>query len=77
MTTLLFSLALILITVALIALIITTKQLNKKIESIDFELSLLRKQVTEDEQLLSRLEDNLDLMMYYNGETTNQEGGEQ
>ena len=75
MTTLLFSLAL--VTGAIIKLIITTKQLIKKIEVIDFELSLLRKQVTEDEQLLSRLEDNLDLLIYYNGETTNQEGGEQ
>lgn len=74
MTTLLFSLAL--VTGAIIVLIITTKQLIKKIEAIDFELSLLRRQVTEDEQLLSRLEDNVDLMMYYNGETNNQEGGE-
>ena len=74
MTTLLFSLAL--VTGAIIVLLITTKQLIKKIEAIDFELSLIRKQVTEDEQLLSRLEDNLDLMMYYNGETTNQERGE-
>lgn len=77
MTTLLFSLALAALTGAIIVLLITTKQLIKEIESIDFELSLLRRQVTEDEQLLSRLEDNLDLLMYYNGETTNQEGGEQ
>lgn len=77
MTILLFSLALAVLTGAIIVLLITTKQLIKKIESIDFELSLLRKQVTEDEQLLSRLEDNLDILMYYNGETNNQEGGEQ
>ena len=58
--------ALIVLTVAIIQLYITTKQIIKEIEMVNFELSLLRRQDAECEHRLTNIEDVLGYMRYYN-----------
>ena len=66
MTTLLFSIALIVLAVALIAMEMSIKHLPREIEVVNFELSLLRRQCAEYEHRLTNIEDVIDQMRYYN-----------
>lgn len=62
----LFSIALIVLAVALLAMAMTIKHLSREIEVVNFELSLLRRQCAEYEHRLTNIEDVIDQMRYYN-----------
>lgn len=66
MTTLLFSIALVVLAVATLGIAMTIKHLSREIEVVNFELSLLRRQCAEYEHRLTNIEDVIDCMRYYN-----------
>ena len=70
MTTLLFSLALIVLTIALIAMLMTAKHLTKLIDEIKEKLEMHQKLYDwqDHEQYLAKIEDELDPIMWYDNE---------
>ena len=70
MTTLLFSLALIVLTIALIAMSMTVKHLKKEIDEIKEKLELHQKLYDwqDHEQYLAKIDDELDPIMWYDNE---------
>ena len=70
MTTLLFSLALVVLTVALIAISKFVNNLSKEVDELKEKLEQLQKLCDwqDHEQRLSKIEDELDLMVYFNDE---------
>ena len=86
MTTLLFSLALIVLTVALIAMLMTAKHLKKEIDEIKEKLKLEDKNrvekylnffsFSEHERRLEQLEDALGINEYFDEEPLDEEDNE-
>ena len=69
MTTLLFSLALIVLIIALIAMLMTAKHLTKLIDEIKEKLEHQKLYDSQDhEQFLAKIEDELDPIMWYDNE---------
>ena len=66
MTTLVFSIALVVLAVATLGIAMTIKHLSREIEVVNFEISLLRRQCAECEHRLTNIEDVIDQMRYYN-----------
>ena len=78
MTTLLFSLAIIVLTVALIAMSMTVKHLSDEIDELNEELEHIRKhldfyQLSDHEKRLDQLEEVLELKEYFDEEPLNEE----
>lgn len=81
MTTLLFSLALIVLTVALIAMSMAVKRLSKDIDELKEVVRYIRikvkyldfYQLSDHEQRLDQLEEALDLKEYFDKEALNEE----
>ena len=81
MTTLLFSLAIIVLTVALIAMSMTVKHLSDEIDELNEELEHIRKhldfyQLSDHEKRLDQLEEVLELKEYFDEEPLNEEENE-
>lgn len=81
MTTLLFSLALVVLTVALIAMSMTVKHLSEEIDELKEELEHIRKhldfyQLSDHEKRLDQLEEVLELKEYFDEEPLNEEENE-
>ena len=70
MTTLLFSLALIVLIIALIAMLMIAKHLTKLIDEIKEKLEMHQKLCDwkDQEQYLAKIEDELDPIMWYDNE---------
>ena len=70
MTTLLFSLALVVLTVALIAVLMIAKHLTNLIDEIKEKLEMHQKLYDwqDHEQYLAKIEDELDPIMWYDNE---------
>ena len=78
MTTLLFSLALVVLTVALIAMSMTVKHLSEEIDELKEVLEHIRKhldfyQLSDHEKRLDQLEEVLELKEYFDEEPLNEE----
>lgn len=75
MTTLLFSLALVVLTVALIAMSMAVKHLSDEIDELKEKLERHQKLCDwqDLEQRLTKIEDELDLIMWYDGESQNKD----
>lgn len=77
MTTLLFSLALVVLTVALIAMSMTVRRLSEEIDELKEVVEHIRikvkhldfYQLSDHEQRLDQLEEALDLKEYFDGES--------
>lgn len=81
MTTLLFSLALVVLTVALIAMSMTVKHLSEEIDELKEVLEHIRKnldfyQLSDHEKRLDQLEEVLELKKYFDEESLNEEDNE-
>ena len=81
MTTLLFSLALVVLTVALIAMSMTVKHLSEEIDELKEVLEHIRKhldfyQLSDHEKRLDQLEEALELKEYFDEESLNEEDNE-
>ena len=81
MTTLLFSLALVVLTVALIAMSMTVKHLSEEIDELKDVLEHIRKhldfyQLSDHEKRLDQLEEVLELKEYFDEEPLNEEENE-
>lgn len=81
MTTLLFSLALVVLTVALIAMSMTVKHLSEEIDELKEVLEHIRKhldfyQLSDHEKRLDQLEEVLELKEYFDEEPLNEEENE-
>ena len=82
MTTLLFSLALVVLTVALIAMSMTVRRLSEEIDELKEVVEHIRikvkhldfYQLSDHEQRLYQLEKALELKEYFDGEPINEEG---
>lgn len=61
-----FSIVLVVLAVSAILIAVPIKHLSRKVEVINFELSLLRRQNAEYEHRLTEIENELDCMRYYN-----------
>ena len=61
-----FSIVLVVLAVSTILIAVPIKHLSRKVEVINFELSLLRRQCAEYEHRLTNIEDVIDQMRYYN-----------
>ena len=81
MTTLLFSLALVVLTVALIAMSMTVKHLSDEVDELKEVLEHIRKhldfyQLSDHEKRLDKLEEVLELKEYFDEEPLNEEENE-
>ena len=81
MTTLLFSLALVALTVALLATGMSVKHLSEEIDELKEELEHIRKhldfyQLSDHEKRLDQLEEALELKEYFDEESLNEEDNE-
>ena len=81
MTTLLFSLALVVLTVALIAMSMTVKHLSDEIDELKEVVEHIRKhldfyQLSDHEKRLDQLEEVLELKEYFDEEPLNEEENE-
>lgn len=81
MTELLFSLALVVLTVALIAMSMTVKHLSEEIDELKEVLEHIRKhldfyQLSDHEKRLDQLEEVLELKEYFDEEPLNEEENE-
>ena len=81
MTTLLFSLALVVLTVALIAMSVTVNRLSEEIDEQKEVLEQIRKhldfyQLSDHEKRLDQLEEVLELKEYFDEEPLNEEENE-
>lgn len=81
MTTLLFSLALVVLTVALIAMSMTVKHLSDEVDELKEVLEHIRKhldfyQLSDHEKRLDQLEEVLELKEYFDEEPLNEEENE-
>lgn len=81
MITLLFSLALVVLTVALIAMSMTVKHLSEEIDELKEVLEHIRKhldfyQLSDHEKRLDQLEEVLELKEYFDEEPLNEEENE-
>lgn len=81
MTTLLFSLALVVLTVALIAMSMTVKHLSEEVDELKEVLEHIRKhldfyQLSDHEKRLDQLEEVLELKEYFDEEPLNEEENE-
>lgn len=61
-----FSIVLVVLAASTILIAVPIKHLSRKVEVINFELSLLRRQNAEYEHRLTEIENELDCMRYYN-----------
>ena len=78
MTTLLFSLALVVLTVALIAMSMTVRRLSEEIDELKEVVEHIRKhldfyQLSDHEKRLDQLEEVLELKEYFDEEPLNEE----
>lgn len=78
MTTLLFSLALVVLTVALIAMSMTVRRLSEEIDELKEVVEHIRKhldfyQLSDHEKRLDQLEEVLELKEYFDKEPLNEE----
>lgn len=81
MITLLFSLALVVLTVALIAMSMTVKHLSEEVDELKEVLEHIRKhldfyQLSDHEKRLDQLEEVLELKEYFDEEPLNEEENE-
>lgn len=81
MTTLLFSLALVVLTVALIAMSMTVRRLSEEIDELKEVVEHIRKhldfyQLSDHEKRLDQLEEVLELKEYFDEEPLNEEENE-
>lgn len=81
MNELLFSLALVVLTVALIAMSMTVKRLSEEVDELKEVVEHIRKhldfyQLSDHEQRLDQLEEVLELKEYYEEEPLNEEENE-